>query len=137
MIGMMMMLSIAQADVSVSIDEISVDGMAIRQLSCQLERGGLFASAMVVGALSAQKAGLDACAPQGAAFTVSWTWAEGTTVASVAGSVPDKEACIRAALLPIQPPTRGQCVALILTGEPTAAAAAADQLQAAAGSGGK
>jgi len=129
--GWILVASVAQAETSISVDAISVDGLSVRALSCSLEKGGLLASAMVVGALSSKKAALDACAPGGAAFSATWTWGAETVVASVSGSKPDATDCVTAALKDIPSPVVGTCSALVLTGEPAAAAAAADAIQAA------
>ena len=93
MVGWMLLASVAQAETSVSVDSLSVDGLSVRALSCTLERGGLLASALVVGALASKKTELDACAPQGAAFSVSWAWGAETAITAVSGSQPDASNC--------------------------------------------
>ena len=126
---LVLLIGLARADATVAVDTLSVDGLEVRALQCRLESGGLFASAMVVGALSKQKPALDACAPQGAAFRIGWTWAGGgTTVRTITGSAPDKTDCISAVLKTIQAPSGGACEAVLLVGQPAAAAAAAEAL---------
>lgn len=125
------LLSAALAGTAVNVATMNVDGQEVRDLTCNLESGGLLASMVVVGALSKHKAALDACAPQGAAFRVSWTWTGGATVGvtSVSASDADLASCVVGVLQQsLEAPVNGQCTATLLAGEATAAAAAADAL---------
>ena len=128
-IGLLTLLSTAQADMTLSLDSLSADGLEVRALSCTLKQGGLLASAMVVGALAAQKSVFDACAPEGGAFRLSWSWEGATTVQQVSGGSPTQQECITAALQVVSPPTLGHCSAILLAGSPAEAAAAAEALQ--------
>lgn len=128
--GLLTMLSIAQADITISLDSLSADSLEVRTHSCTLKQGGLLASAMVVGALAAQKSSFDAYAPEGAAFRLGWSWQRETAVQEVLGGTPAQQACISEAMQ-IVSPTQGHCSAILLAGAP--AAAASDVLQASAG----
>ena len=121
----------ATAGTTVSVGSLSVDGLEVRDLSCNLEKGGLLASAMVVGALAAQKSALDACAPEGGAWRASWTWSGGalTDLTIPSASAPDKNACIEGALRAVTSDLVGTCEATLLVGDLAAAEAAAATLQ--------
>jgi hypothetical protein len=111
-------LGVAAAEVQVS------------SLECVLDKGGLLAAATVVGALAKQQSELDACTPEGAAFAVRWTWGAVRDAAVIASSRPAADACIQSILQTTTSALSGQCTAVVLVGEPAAAAAAAAQLQA-------
>lgn len=112
----MLLVTLAQAETTVAIDDISVDGLKVQALRCTLDRGGLLASAMVVGALAAEKTAIDACAPKGTeALTVQWTWDASTTVTHVDGAEVTPKHCLYKALRPIQPPSKGTCTATVVT----------------------
>ena len=83
MTALMLLGALAHAETTVSVDNLSVDGLQVRALHCTLDRGGLLASAMVVGALAAEKATIDTCGAPGAALTIRWTWGADTTVTHV------------------------------------------------------
>lgn len=117
MTGWMLLASLALAETTVSVDNLSVDGLQVSALRCTLDRGGLLASAMVVGALAAQKETLDRCAPPGTPVTIRWTWADDTTVTHIDDQEVTTEHCVYKALRPISPPSRGSCTATVLLGE--------------------
>ncbi len=121
---------IAAAKFNISMGSLSADGQEVRNLSCSLDGGGLFAAVAVVGALAKQKSGLDACAPQGAAFTVQFTFADGGAKEAkvLAGTAKGKEACVSHALTRIRTDLSGQCTAVVLVGSAEAARKAADTL---------
>ena len=119
------LIGVAQAEVQVSVAEMSVDGLAVRALECTLDKGGFLAAATVVASLAQQDAALDACAPEGAAFAVKWTWGSGAEAAVTASSKAAASDCIQAALTSTSSALNGQCTAVILVGDEAAAAAAA------------
>jgi hypothetical protein len=114
----------------VSVGSLTVDGLAVRALVCDLDDGGMFAVMAVVGALAKKKKTLDACAPKGGAFRVAWTWAGGkTTTAEVkASSLSKKDACVAKALRKASTGPQGTCEAIVLVGKAKAAQRAADEL---------
>ncbi len=120
-----LLVGTAQADVQVSVSELTVDGLQVRSLKCTLDKGGLLAAATVVGSLAQQDSALDACSPEGAAFSVQWTWGDASEVSVLASSRPEANACIQAALKTTTSSLNGQCTAVVLVGDEAAAAAAA------------
>lgn len=122
--------SAAAAKFNISLGSLSADGQEVRNLSCSLDSGGLFAGLAVVGTLAKQKRALDACAPEGAAFSVQFTFADGGAKQAkvLASSGKSKEACVSRALSRLRTELVGTCSAIILTGNPTAARKAADGL---------
>jgi len=123
-----LLIGVSVAEVQVSVSELTVDGLQVRSLQCTLDKGGFLAAATVVGALAQQNGALDACAPEGAAFSVKWTWGAAADAAVTASSRPDANVCIQAALKTTTSSLNGQCTAVILVGEEVAAAAAAGPL---------
>ena len=121
---------LAAAKMNINVSSLSADGQEVRNLSCALESGGLFASVAVVGALAKQKSALSACAPQGAAFSVQLTFAGGGSKGAKVVSSTDKakESCVARALSNLHTDLEGTCNAIILTGNPAAANKAADTL---------
>jgi hypothetical protein len=120
----------ALAGVAVSVDRLTVDGLELRTLRCDLTSGGLLAPVAVAGALAAQRPALDACAPTGAAFELSWTWGPTPAHKVVRSSLPAADACVAKALAAAKPAATGTCSGVVLVGDPAAAAKAADALAA-------
>lgn len=117
------------AEASLAVDSLTVDGQEVRALSCTLREPDLVALLTVVGALAQQKAALDACAPRGAAFRVRWTWGAKTAAKVEAARAPKAaEACVARALERTRGPA-GACGAIVLAGDPAAAAKAAEDLR--------
>jgi len=124
---LLLLLSVAFAGAQVTIDEMTVDGLSMKSLSCSLERGGLFGPMVVVAAVAGNDEALDTCAPGGAAFKASWTWKGGKTVAVdiTEASDPTRANCVEEALKSVTADLEGTCTAVILVGDETAARAAA------------
>ncbi len=120
----------ALAETKLNAQKMTVDGLEVRNLSCTLKQGGMFALMSLVGALAKEKKALDACAPTGAAFAVEWAFSGGTvSAAKVArASVDGKAGCVEKALKAQKPTDAGTCTALVLTGTPAEAQKAADKL---------
>lgn len=116
----------AFAGTSVSVSSMSVNGMELRDISCELTTGGMFASMAVTAEIANQKPAYDACHPAGAAVAMSWTWKDGKTsnVTVVASSHEPANTCMIAALGAIESSQSGTCNATLLIGDPTAATAA-------------
>lgn len=121
--------SAAHAD-SVSVGSLTADGQTVRNLSCELQSGGMLAVIQVVGTLAKQKRTLDACAPAGGAFQVKWAWAGGKAkdVEVLKSSASSKSACVAKALKLTHTDLAGTCQALVLVGKPAGADKAADAL---------
>ncbi len=129
--GGLLVASSAFAGMTLNVDSMTVNGFEVRQLSCEVSKGGLFASAEISGAIAAQKSAFDACVPSGAAYRIKWQTAGGTLLSSSveAGSNDAKKACIGAALKQLKSGSDATCSATILVGEQAAATAAADALK--------
>lgn len=121
--------SLSAAETTLNVESLSVDGQHVRDLTCRLGEGGLFAMMGVVGALAKQKAALDACAPSGAAFRVKWTWGAKTEVGVEAGGDAKAQKCVARALEATKGPTTGTCSGLVLVGTTAAAEKAAAPLR--------
>jgi hypothetical protein len=121
---------LAAAKMNISVSNLSADGQEVHNLNCELSKGGLFASVAVVGTLAKQKAALSACAPDGAAFSVQLTFADGGAKEAkvLASSQKAKEACVARALSHLRTDLEGTCTAIILTGNSAAARKAAKGL---------
>ena len=118
----------AQAEVQIAVAEMTVDGLAVRALECTLDQGGFLAAATIVGSLAQQDAALDACAPEGAAFAVTWTWGADAGAAVTASSKVSANACVQAALVGTTSALNGQCSAVVLVGRATLAPRASSSL---------
>lgn len=120
----------AIAETKVSIGAVTVDQLAVRDLSCALDHGGMMEVMSVVGNLAKQRSALDACAPDGAAFRVQWKWtgAGATPVKVLKGSAPGENQCIERALTNTRSANTGECTATVLVGNAAKAAKAADAL---------
>ncbi len=134
MLSLLSLLSLlsgpALAGVTVQVDALEVDGLAVKTLHCELQSGGLFASAMVVGTLSHHKTDLDACAPAGGAVQATWTWSQGKAsgVEVPRGSPESAAACVSKVLTSMDAELSGSCKAVVLLGEREAAEKAAAAL---------
>ena len=101
----------------ITMGSISADGLELRDLSCELDGGGLFGGLAVVGALAKQKPAIDACAPDGATFGVDFAFHGGRTTAKVAtGGETSQRACVQRALARVHAPLEGRCTAKLLAG---------------------
>ena len=113
-----------------NVGSLSVDGLEVRDLACTMDQVNFMTGMQTVAALAARKADFDACAPEGAAFAVKWTWgSKGTAdVGVVNSSKTTANACIQKALVKASSSLTGKCTAVILAGDATAAATAAAAL---------
>lgn len=114
---------------------ISVDGLEVRQMHCELsasdEDAGGMAMLELVASMADRKAAIDACAPNGAAFRVALDFGgeSGTTVQVMAAAGPQSApACLDTALREVMGPQSGRCTAVLLVGEAIPAAQAAESL---------
>ena len=115
---------------NLTVGSMAVNGLEVRNLQCTMDKVNFLTGMETVSALAAQKAAFDACAPKGAAFAVNWAWKD-TGMADVVvlnSSNTAANACIQKALTKSASSLRGNCSAVILAGEPTAAATAAAAL---------
>lgn len=115
------LVTAAFAGGTVDVESLSVDGLELRELSCTLDKAPLLGPLVVGAALAAQKDALHACAPEGHAFRVEWTWSDRTSASVTAASAKGADDCVKAALEKMPPALTGRCTAVVLTG-PTEAA---------------
>ncbi len=116
----------ASASTTVNVNSMDLDGLALRDLHCELSGGGLFASMAVAAQLSSQSDAFNACHPSGAAIRLAWTW-QGEQLVNpsvVSSSAPAGDRCMTSTLAVIRSPLSGSCEATFLVGESTAADAA-------------
>jgi hypothetical protein len=109
----------ASARSRIEVGDLVVDGQAVRDLRCDLEKGGFFAGAAIVGALAKQHKAIAACAPAGDAARLSFTFSAGKTVdiAVVAAANAPVGECIKRALAQVASTDVGTCSATILTAD--------------------
>ncbi len=119
-----------QALLSLSAKEMSVDGLKMKNLSCQLEQGGMFALLSIMGSLSKFKKELDACAPEGAALKLEWKFSANKiqAVKVIQGSAQNQNTCVEKALLFRPFAESGACSGILLMGNALAAEKAAQSL---------
>jgi TPR repeat protein len=101
---------------------LAIAGFRVHDLVCRMPEVGPMALAEAVEAVAAHKAGLDACAPEGMATTVTWQW-KGRRAAQVTvrGGGPKVEACVRKAVERARAELTGSCAAVFLIGDPEGA----------------
>ena len=127
LVAVLGMQSPAMAATKLNVGSLSVDGQEVRQLSCEMAEGGLLATMTIVATLAKQKAALDRCAPNGAAFSAKFTWKKGTTsdVQVTGPATPEQNGCVAKVLSQISPRTEGSCSVIVLVGDSKGAQAAA------------
>jgi len=120
----------ASARTRIEVGDLVVDGQAVRDLRCDLDQGGFFAGAAIVGALAKQHKAIAACAPAGDAARLSFTFSAGKTVdvAVVAAANAPVGECVKRALVQVQADDVGTCSATILTADNDVARKAAAAL---------
>ncbi|MGC4117434.1 MAG: hypothetical protein QM765_23310 [Myxococcales bacterium] len=124
------------ASTELSVESLAANGQQVRDLTCRLSEGGMFAMVGVVAALAEQKRTIDACAPEGAAFKVKWTWSAKPTDAQVEkASLPKAKSCVEKALRATRGPTAGTCTGIVLAGPVDAAEKAAEPMRAKSAAG--
>lgn len=124
------LLALVFSSVTIQIDGMEVDGQRVSEMRCELESGGLLASAIVVGSLAKQKTALDACAPEGGAYVATWTWGAGAKVEVTKGSPEKGNACVQKALEAVESDLKGSCTATLLVGDVEGSAKALEALSA-------
>ena len=107
------------ADANLNVESIAADGLELRELACAVEGGmPLFGTLAIVATLAKQKKAIDRCAPQGQAFTVTWTFAGGKVKQPVAsGGTAKANKCIATAFARAAAPIEGRCGAVVLAGD--------------------
>ena len=109
------------SSISIQVNGMEGDGQRVSIMECELDSGGLFASAIVVSSLSKEKAALDACAPAGGAYDAVWTWGSGAKVEVIRGEPAAGIPCIQKALETVESDLNGSCNATLLVGDPAGA----------------
>lgn len=114
-------------DANVKVDSIAADGLELRQLACALDSMPLLGTLSIVGSFAKHKPAIDRCAPEGRAFTVTWSFSSGRVEdVVVEGGSTRANACVAKAIGRAVAPFEGRCGAVVLVGDPRAAAASAD-----------
>jgi len=118
-------------DANLIVGSITADGLELRELACAVDGGmPLFGTLMIAGTIAKQKKAIDRCAPGGAAFVVTWTFAGGKVKSPTATGGTDKQgACIAKAFARVAAPLDARCGAVVLAGDGAKASAAADVLR--------
>ncbi len=114
----------SNAGMNLNIDSLTVDGLEVRKLSCQLNDANLFSMTQIVAAMAKQKTAFDQCAASAGAFKIKWNWASGKIEAKVLTANPESAtSCIESVAQKIQPNMTGSCEGFVLTGDSKKAAA--------------
>jgi hypothetical protein len=101
------------AGANVTVGEMTVDGLTIANLSCNLQGGGFFASAAAIGSLAKQKKLLNRCGKDKP--VVTWSFKGGKAVdVKVEGAKPKDAKCIEGAMKQVRAELVGQCSATIV-----------------------
>jgi hypothetical protein len=111
------LLALSLSSITIQVNGMEVDGQRVSIMECELDSGGLFASAIVVSSLSKEKAALDACAPDGGAYDAVWTWGSGAKVEVIRGEPAAGIPCIQKALETVESDLNGSCNATLLVGD--------------------
>jgi hypothetical protein len=120
----------AHGATTLSVNRITVKGQEVRGLECRLESKAQVAATAIVAALAQEKKALDACDPQGGAYTVTLSWSRGKRRASKVRRASNRKAkrCISKLLRNVNPAVEGSCRATILVGDSKGADQAARSL---------
>jgi outer membrane biosynthesis protein TonB len=103
------------------------DGFEARDLQCALSVPTRGAEGYIAAGLADADAELDACAPKGAAIEVRWGYVSGQAGNVSVDAATSKQAnCVAAAMKKVRAGVEANCSAILLIGDPTAAAAAYD-----------
>ncbi|HRI10200.1 MAG TPA: tetratricopeptide repeat protein [Nannocystaceae bacterium] len=104
---------------------LNVTGVQVRGIACRLAEQGDEALTRAFAGIADQKLALDACAPDGAAVTMSWKGNKGKVQElKIDGAPRPIAACISAALRKAKSELPGPCKGVVLLGNPEAAVAA-------------
>lgn len=120
----------ASASTRLEVTQLTVDGLAVHDLVCELESGGFLAAASVVGALAKERDGLAKCGPSGEAARVAFRWSGAKTseIKVVGASRTTVGACVAKVLTRVVPAQTGTCTATLLTADNEAGKKAAAAL---------
>ncbi len=117
------------ADATIHVPETHVLDQELRELSCTLSEGEFLAGPAVIASLAGRKAALDACAADGAALRVRWTWnGDENAVIETVDANASLSTCVETALVAMPEAIEGRCEGVLLIGEPEAAEQAAARL---------
>ncbi|HRE87813.1 MAG TPA: hypothetical protein PK095_01625 [Myxococcota bacterium] len=122
--------STAAASTRIEVTRINVEGLAVHDLVCDLESGGLLAATSVVGALAKQREAIAKCGPAGEAARVSFEWSGSKTtgIKVIGASKPAVGTCVAKVLERVVAAQTGACTATLLTADNEAGKAAAAAL---------
>jgi TPR repeat protein len=104
---------------SIGASSMTVNGLTVSDLSCDLSGGGFMGTLTIVSGLAERKKALDKCAPKGDAPTVSWTMSGGkATEIEVEGAKSKKIAkCVKKAMKKMRVAIDGKCSGTIHIGK--------------------
>jgi len=104
---------------SLGASSMTVNGMTVSDLACDLTGGGLLGTMTIIGGLAERKKALDRCAPKGDTPTVEWTMKNGkTTQVEVTGAANKKVArCVKRAMKKMRSAIDGKCSGIIHLGK--------------------
>jgi len=104
---------------SIGASSMTVDGLTVSDLSCDLQGGGFLGTMTIIGGLAERKKALDRCAPGGDTPTVTWTMKGGkTTTVEVEGAASAKVAkCVKKAMKKMRAAIDGRCSGIIHLGK--------------------
>ncbi|MFO7564158.1 MAG: hypothetical protein R6X02_16045 [Enhygromyxa sp.] len=103
----------------------SREGFEARNLNCSFNTPTSGGSGYIAAGLVDADAELDACAPKGAAVTVSWDYVSGGAAnISVEATSPKLANCVAAAMTKVRAGVDANCSAVLLIGDSAGAAAA-------------
>lgn len=121
----------AHAETEVKTVNLTVNGIQVQELHCDLKDANPFALLSVVAALGNEKKDLDACDPGGGAYDVKWTATKGKLqeVKIRKSSKRSAEGCVRKALQKVNSPLDGTCTGILLVGASAQAEKAAAALR--------
>ncbi len=118
-LGIVFACSSAQASMTVSVESLTLNNMALQNLSCQVSSGGMAELLKIADALTKLKEKLDVCAPELAGYKTSWLFTNGKvkSVKSFEEKSLKNNSCIEKTLLGKEFPDSGSCSALLFLGK--------------------
>ncbi|MBW2277497.1 MAG: sel1 repeat family protein [Deltaproteobacteria bacterium] len=109
----------AEPSTSLGASSMTVNGMTVSDLACDLTGGGFLGTMTIIGGLAERKKALDRCAPKGDTPTVTWTMKNGkTSQVEVTGAATKKIAkCVKKAMKKMRSAIDGKCSGIIHLGK--------------------
>jgi hypothetical protein len=115
LVSTLLSLPIAALGSTLRAGSMTVNGLAVKNLVCEIEGGGLMASMVIVSGLAGKKAQLYGCAPGGAEPEASWTYNGAKIATASAKGAPAKvTSCVARVLKTVKASLKGSCSAQIV-----------------------